>query len=1116
MRALNTGVVLMTAALLTLAGGAVADEVTFSFVPPDGWQVEGISIRGSFNDWGETPMEQGDDGTWSAGVELEPGEYEYKFFINGEWPEDMETWLDGFPVDETADSYTDDGHGGQNAVRVVGGTGSGAHLAAEETFPPAPELQDGFARIHYHRPRGGYGGWGLHVWGDTNESVEWTSPLPPNGRDEYGLYWDLSLKDGAESVGFIVHKGDTKDPGPDMWLTPSEHGHEIWLVSGRTDLGNEPPDIASLALGDLSRARACWVDAGTVAMTVRKAEGNVYRLHSSPEAALELTTEGVTGGDDVVLTPDPAGMPEAVTSKFPHLKGYTALTISEEDRHRIPALLKGQLAVSVTDADGKLRDATGVQIPGVLDDLFAYDGALGVTWDDGVPTVTVWAPTARAVTLHLFDGPGDPEPSAVVPMSETAGVWSAQGSPEWKNRFYVYEVEVFVPQTGAVEKNIATDPYSRGLSMNSRRSQIVDLADPVLTPDGWHELSKPALEAPEDIVLYELHVRDFSASDPTCPGEFVGTYKAFTVDSNGTRHLEALAEAGLTHVHLLPAFDIASVNEDKSTWLDTGNLSQYPSDSDRQQAAVSGINDQDPYNWGYDPYHYGVPEGSYATDPDGSKRILEFREMVKALSDMGLRVVMDVVYNHTHASGVADKSVLDKVVPGYYHRLNRDGFVETSTCCQNTATEHYMMGRLMVDDVVHWATDFRVDGFRFDLMGHHMVADMEGARDALHALRPETDGVDGEAIYLYGEGWDFGEVQGGKRGMNATQHNMAGTGVGSFNDRIRDAIRGGGAFSDRREQGFATGMFLDANGYNKGAGPDRGALLNQTDRIRIGMAGNLASYRFIDHTGREMRGGMFESVGYAADPSEAVNYCSAHDNETFFDKIQYSAAPSATLEDRVRMQKLGLSIVALGQGIPFFHAGSDMLRSKSMEADSYNAGDWFNKLDWSYQSNNYAVGLPSAEKNYDRWDIIRPLLAREDIRPGREEILATVHHFREMLRIRKSSPLFRLRTAEDVMARVRFLNTGPKQIPGLIVMSITDQLDGVKPIDPVNRRVAVLINATKEPVTFSHTGFKGAALQLHPVQATSRDEVVKQATYDEQKVIFTIPARTTSVFVERD
>jgi pullulanase-type alpha-1,6-glucosidase len=476
---------------------------------------------------------------------------------------------------------------------------------------------------------------------------------------------------------------------------------------------------------------------------------------------------------------------------------------------------------------------------------------------------------------------------------------------------------------------------------------------------------------------------------------------------------------------------------------------------------------------------------------------------------------MDVVYNHTHASGIADKSVLDKVVPGYYHRLNRDGLVETSTCCQNTATEHYMMERLMIDDLVHWATDYKVDGFRFDLMGHHMKRNMEKARDALRGLKLDTHGVEGERIYIYGEGWDFGEVQGGKRGVNATQMTMAGTGIGTFNDRIRDAIRGGSAFSDRREQGFATGMFLDPNGHNQGTGPDRATLLKQSDRIRVGMAGNLRDYRFIDHTGREMRGGMMENVGYASDPEEVINYCSAHDNETFFDKIQYAASPSATMADRVRMQNLGLSLIALGQGVPFFHAGSDMLRSKSMEADSYNSGDWFNKLDWSYESNNFGVGLPSAEKNYDRWNIIGPILAREDITPGRDEILATVHHFREMLRIRKSSPLFRLRTASDIMARVSFLNTGADQIPGVIVMVITDEMDGSKPIDPAHRRIVAVFNATKELQTFAHGDFEGSVFELHPVQASSKDDAVKQSAFDVGAGAFSVPARTAAVFVER-
>ena len=199
-----------------------------------------------------------------------------------------------------------------------------------------------------------------------------------------------------------------------------------------------------------------------------------------------------------------------------------------------------------------------------------------------------------------------------------------------------------------------------------------------------------------------------------------------------------------------------------------------------------------------------MPEGSYSTNPDGPARIVEFREMVQALNKMGLRVVMDVVYNHTNASGQNPKSVLDRIVPGYYHRLNDSGAVETSTCCSNTASEHNMMEKLMVDSVVTWAKDYKVDGFRFDLMGHHMMSNMLKVRAALDALTLAQDGVDGKSIYMYGEGWNFGEVADNARGVNATQLNLAGTGIGTFNDRSRDAVRGIGPFdSGQRAVGEA-------------------------------------------------------------------------------------------------------------------------------------------------------------------------------------------------------------------------------------------------------------------------------------------------------------------------
>ncbi len=1110
-RALTCLALCFFVAVVLPAGGAMAEEVTFTFEPPEGMEVETVSLRGSFNGWGETAMTKSDAAVWSVAVELEDGEHQYKFFINGEWPQNMESGPDGLPIDPTADDFIDDGHGGLNAIRIVGG----GKQAVEEVFPDAPALEAGHARIHYHRPKGDYGGWGLHVWDDTTESVEWQSPLASTGRDGYGLYWDIGLVEQAKKVGFIIHEGDAKDPGPDMFLMIEEHGTEIWLVSGRTDLNTEAPDIAALALGDLTRMRAHWLEVSTLAWPMRHRDGYSYHLHAATDGGLALTPEGVTGGEAFALARDEGGLPPRLRAKFPHLvMGQITLKLAETDLARVPELLKGQVVVSVTDADGRLVDATGLQIPGVLDDLFACECPLGVTWEGNVPTISVWAPTARAVRLHIRRHPLAEETESIVDMVEEEGVWTVIGQPEWKSYYYRFEVGVYVPMTGTVQWSLVTDPYSRNLSANSEFSQIVDMDDPGAKPPGWDELVKPPLEAPEDIVLYELHVRDFSANDPTVPDQVRGTFLAFMFDSNGARHLRALSEAGLTHVHLLPAFDIATINENREDWDIPGDLSSLPPDSDRQQEAIARNADSDPYNWGYDPFHFGVPEGSYATVPTGPNRILEFRYMVKSLSDMGLRTVMDVVYNHTNASGMAGKSVLDKIVPGYYHRLNRDGFVETSTCCQNTATEHAMMERLMIDDLVHWAVDYKVDGFRFDLMGHHMKVNMERARDVLKSLTLEEDGVDGEAIYIYGEGWDFGEVAGGRRGVNATQRNMAGTGIGTFNDRIRDAVRGGSAFSDRREQGFATGLYYDPNDHHTGRYTEMETLLGLQDRIRFGMAGNLRQYMLVDHTGREVFGGQYEMVAYADDPEEAINYVSAHDNETFFDKIQYAAPSGATMAERVRMQNLAMGVVALGQGIPFFHAGVDMLRSKSMDADSYNSGDWFNRLDWAYESNNFGVGLPSAEKNRDRWDIIRPILARADITPGRDEILAAVHQFRELLRIRKSAQLLRLRTAEDVQARVRFHNTGREQIPGVIFMSVSDEIDGMRPIDPTYRRVVVFLNATKEEKTFGHDDWKQHKMELHPVQQSSHDEVVRQASFDKGEGTFTVPARTAAVFVE--
>jgi pullulanase len=866
------------------------------------------------------------------------------------------------------------------------------------------------------------------------------------------------------------------------------------------------------------------------------------------------------------LTPDPAGQSETLRQKYPHLAGYSVYHLPPDVIGRVPELLKGGLTVSARSIDGQVIDTTGVQIADVLDDLYRYNGPLGITFDDKTPTLRVWAPTARGVKLHLYPVPfGNDQKIFPMTCDPQSGVWSVTGSPNWYGKYYRYEVEVYIQASRKVEPNLVTDPYSVSLSTNSRYSQIVDLSDPALQPAGWRELRAPSMAAAEDIVVYELHVRDFSFSDEAVPHTLRGTYKAFTLaHSHGMRHLRALAVAGLTHVQLLPVFDFATVDDDRSTWksVDEAMLRSFPPDSEWQAHAVETIQNVDGYNWGYDPYHFTVPEGSYATDPEGSTRILEFREMVQAFNCLGLSVVMDVVYNHTAAYGQDEKSVLDKIVPGYYHRRNARGEVETSTCCPNTATEHAMMRKLMVDSILTWAKAYKINGFRFDLMGHHMKDDLVAVREALDGLTTAKDGVSGRKVYIYGEAWDFGEVGANSRGVNASQQNIAGLGVGSFNDRFRDAVRGGAPFDHPQLQGFVTGLYSDPNDYFQGEWWEQHQkLLATTDLVRLGLAGNLKNYLLVNGLGQKVSGSQLEyrggPAGYALDPGECINYVSAHDNETLFDAVQLKASARASLAARVRMHALALSLVLLGQGIPFIHGGDDLLRSKSMDRNSFNSGDWFNAIDFSRQTTNWGVGLPPGE-NVQRWNILRPLLANSALKPGSTEIQWMAEYFRELLRIRKSSPLFRLRTEQQVMDSLSFLNTGPEQIPGLIVMClkgplgdfasvqgvptdlvetaktrptslvvhpslvetaktrptrVTDALPGGESArELASGQIIVFFNATPGQITFADASLVGKELALHPIQASSVDEAVRAAHFNPETGVFSVPGRTTAVF----
>jgi pullulanase-type alpha-1,6-glucosidase len=931
----------------------------------------------------------------------------------------------------------------------------------------------------------------------------------PAGRHEYkvalGGSWDENYGAGGAPGGANLA---LDAPGGAVTFTYDHATHRI-------------SDDAPSVLGSLRAAH--WLRGDTIAWDLPDgAEGLTFRLHAAPRGGLQVRDGAIVGGTSYALRRDPAGLRPGLRSAFPHLATFDALRVGWGAQRRARELLRGQLVAAAYDAEGRVVDVTGLQVPGVLDQLYAgaADQRLGPTWRGSRPTLRVWAPTARRVAL-LLDETGAAGERRVAMRRDDDGVWRVRGKRSWRGAAYRFEVEVLVPTEGRVATNLVTDPYSVALTANSQRSVLVDLEDPALTPAGWDRLAKPRLAQPEDSAIYELHVRDFSITDETVPAEHRGTFRAFTHrESAGMRHLRGLAEAGLNSLHLLPVNDIATIEEVRAAQAEPPcDLTAFGPASAEQQACIGAVRGADGFNWGYDPLHYTTPEGSYATDPDGPARTREFREMVQAVNGAGLRVVLDVVYNHTPASGQDPKSVLDRIVPGYYHRLNaQTGAVETSTCCQNTATEHRMMEKLMVDSVVTWARQYKVDGLRFDLMGHHSRENMLRVRRALDALTLERDGVDGRRIYVYGEGWEFGEVAGDARFVQATQRNMAGTGIGTFSDRLRDAVRGGGPFDeDPRIQGFATGLVTDPNGAPANGTPEeqRARLLNHHDLIKLGLAANLRDFTFAGATGELVRGSEVlyngQPAGYAADPAETITYVDAHDNETLFDVLQHKLPRDTPMADRVRMNTLALATTAFAQSPSFWHAGTDLLRSKSLDRNSYDSGDWFNRIDWTATESTWGSGLPPADDNESKWEFMRPLLEDPALEPQAADIRTSRDRARELLSIRSSSPLFRLGSTRRIQERVAFPIGGPDQAPGVILMAIDDTAG--EDLDPASEGVVVVFNASPEPATQTVAGLAGRSYALHPEQAAGGDPVVQGASYDAAAGAFTVPGRTVAVFV---
>ncbi|MFE6972578.1 pullulanase-type alpha-1,6-glucosidase [Streptomyces sp. NPDC057682] len=985
-------------------------------------------------------------------------------------------------------------------VWIAQGQDGQADTAPDGAYPAQDTTK---AVLHYYRADGDYDGWGLHTWTGAKEPTDWAKPLQPVKKDASGLTFEVPLTDGATALSYILHRGDEKDLPSDQSLDLATYGHEVWMLGGRG--GYLLPQAGGVPTPDLTKAEAQWIDADTVVWKVKATEATSQQLVYAEKGGITVK-DGALSDEGQWLRLTPSALTDAQKATYPHLKDYPAFTVDARDRDRVREALRGQLIATQRAANGALLAATGVQSAGVLDDLYgerASGASLGPVFRHGTPTLSVWAPTARTVALEL-DG-------KTVPMrrDDRTGVWSVTGKKNWKGKPYRYVVDVWAPTVQKRVTNKVTDPYSTALTADSARSLVVDLEDRSLAPKGWDTLRKPAAAPLRDAQIQELQIRDFSIADPT--SKHPGEYLAFTdTRSDGMKHLKRLADSGTGYVHLLPAFDIGTVPEKKKDQQKPAcELSVYAPDSAEQQACVAKAAAKDGFNWGYDPLHYTVPEGSYASDPDGTKRTVEFRQMVQGLNGAGLRTVMDVVYNHTVAAGQDEKSVLDRIVPGYYQRLLEDGTVATSTCCANTAPENTMMGKLVVDSVVTWAKEYKVDGFRFDLMGHHPKANILAVRKALDALTPAKDGVDGKKIILYGEGWNFGEIADDARFVQATQKNMAGTGIATFSDRARDAVRGGSPFDeDPGVQGFATGLYTDPNTStaNGTEAEQKARLLHYQDLIKVGLTGNLAGYTFTDTSGNTVKGSDVDyngaPAGYAAAPGDALAYADAHDNESLYDALAFKLPAGTSAADRARMQVLAMATATLSQGPALSQAGTDLLRSKSLDRNSFDSGDWFNALHWDCRDGNgFGRGLPPAADNEAKWPYAEPLLANPAITPGCAEINGTSAAYRDLLTIRATEKDFGLATAAQVQDRLSFPLSGAGETPGVITMRLGP--------------LVVVFNAAPGTTTQKIAALAGKDYALHPVQAAGADLTVKKASYERSSGSFTVPGRTVAVFALR-
>ncbi|MDP5032586.1 alpha-1,6-glucosidase domain-containing protein [Paraglaciecola sp.] len=997
----------------------------------------------------------------------------------------------------------------------------------------------------------------------------WGIGLKPDGFDpNYGLYWKFKLVTDVDDAGnarrtncvnFIVyerieslrgHSGDIQgaignDPAvrlynPDNMLYI--HNELTTPLTGASinPYYTPPGEVATSVRKVDAKPYAHWIDQSTIVLDdalMTNTDGliiNSIRLYHGAGDMRFFPDEGYRGVDYVEFSRNVSGLNPEQSASAHAAKGFSAFSSNAE----IPAelaktMLQGSLAVVAYNSDGEMVAATGVQQARVIDALYtqgendANEADLGVIYQNGMIKNVLWAPTAEKVSVKLYDAADVNGVYALLSTEEMSfdsntGTWNYEApEADLDQKLFKYEVQVFHYQTGKFETLEVVDPYSVSVTTDTQYSRYVNLDDASLKPADWAPMVSGNNSQPEDYVIYAGHIRDFSVLDESTTPEHRGKFLAFTdATSAPVQHLQALAEAGVTHVQLMPINDNAILPERPSAAVNLGNtvdelcnkspgavicqtygddssevigdilagLDAYSPESRQILAELANI---DSYDWGYNAYLFNTAEGSYATKPEDTSRISELRAMVQALHNQGLKVALDVDFSHTNGSGLSETSVLDQVVPGYFQRRDAStGRVLDSSCCEDTAPENAMMTKLITDTLVTYSQQFNIDAFHITAINNLPRDNLLAIRDAVQQLNSDT--------YFYGTQWqtaiDFFTP--------ANAANLTSTQVGTVSNTMRDALSSAAFFN--------SSQFID-----------------DLDKLRISMVAGIANYALQDQMGNITQAKDFAFGSVTQDPAEVINSVASPDTETLFDAMQYNLPSTFLPEQRVRAQQVSLSIPLLSQGIPAIQMGSDLLRSKSMSNNSKSDGDWINRVDFTQQSNNWNVALPTSLRDADK---AQQLLMDSAIQVYPDNIASSAELFKEFLQIRRSSPLFRLHTGDDIIDRVGFHNTGQDKLHNMLVMSIDDgagcinsklnyqgscDADEQRPdLDPNIDAVLVVVNGAQAQQSFSMTNITG--FELHSTQQSSYDAATRSAYYEATNFggRFVVPALTTAVFVK--